>query len=111
MYRSNGPLAVEIPGSDVSECIPGVFDSRDNAYELCAAGERREIVSAAVSGLTERHALVVRLRYVLGLTFAEIAGEMGVSEPAVHSMHARALARLRESLGMMGVSACSELFL
>jgi len=49
------------------------------------------------------------MRYQQGLTFAQIGDELRVSESAAHQMHTRALSRLKETLGLMGIRTAREL--
>lgn len=56
-------------------------------------------LSAALARLPRRQREVVVLRYWLGLSEAEIADTLGVSNGTVKSTAARALVKLRESLG------------
>lgn len=53
----------------------------------------------ALHGLPETQAEALRLRYLEGLTLAEIVDRMGKSETAVAGLLKRGLAKLRTSLG------------
>ena len=60
--------------------------------------ERRRIVSEALKRLSERSREVVGLYYVDGLSYADIAGFLNVTETAVQGRLQRARAQLREEL-------------
>lgn len=49
--------------------------------------------------LTENQKEVLRLRYIMDMTYQEIADEMGVSRPAIFYSENRALETLRRDLG------------
>ena len=48
----------------------------------------------------ERLRLVLSLIYIEGLTYSEIGGLLGVSEPRVCQLHSEALVKLREEMGI-----------
>jgi RNA polymerase sigma factor (sigma-70 family) len=76
---------------------------------LAGAAETAVIVRHAIGGLTVEHVAVITMRYERDMTYREIAAELAISEPAVHAMHKRAIARLRQSLELMGVSGMADL--
>jgi RNA polymerase sigma factor for flagellar operon FliA len=55
----------------------------------------RVALERAVGTLPEREANIVRWHYFEGVAFKEIAGRLGVSEPRISQLHARAMTRLR----------------
>jgi RNA polymerase sigma factor for flagellar operon FliA len=59
----------------------------------------RAALEQAVSLLPEREANIVAWHYFDGVPFKTIAARLGVSEPRVSQLHARAMARLRVTLG------------
>lgn len=64
--------------------------------------ERAELVERldrALEGLPERCALVMRLRWREGMSYAEIAGIMGISTKGVENQLGRGLRALRERIG------------
>ena len=60
--------------------------------------ERRRLVREALGRLSETHREAVSLHYVDGLSYAEIAGFLGVTEPAVQGRLQRGRAQLRKEL-------------
>jgi RNA polymerase sigma-70 factor (ECF subfamily) len=63
------------------------------------AGERRQRLLEALSGLSERDRTVIACRYLLELSEAETAAALGVRPGTVKSRLSRALERLREEVG------------
>ena len=55
----------------------------------------RLALESAVAQLPEREAQIVGWHYFEGVAFKTIAGRLGVSEPRVSQLHARAIGRLR----------------
>ncbi|MGH7434320.1 MAG: sigma-70 family RNA polymerase sigma factor [Polyangiaceae bacterium] len=55
----------------------------------------RIALESAVALLPEREAQIVGWHYFEGIAFKTIAGRLGVSEPRVSQLHARAIGRLR----------------
>ncbi|RJP39771.1 MAG: RNA polymerase sigma factor [Phycisphaerales bacterium] len=60
--------------------------------------ERRERVSRALGGISERQREVVVAKVFDGLTFAAIAAQMNLSVPTVKTHYLRGLAALRDAL-------------
>src|SRR5262249_370892 len=60
--------------------------------EVCA-------LTRAVERLPDRERRIVAMHYYEGMKFKEIGAELGVSEPRISQLHARALHRLRWLLG------------
>jgi RNA polymerase sigma factor for flagellar operon FliA len=79
--------------------VPSEPDAPDAAYEKT---ETRERVRAAIAALPVREQKVIGLYYYQEATMKEIGAEIGVNESRVSQLHARAIKRLRESLGDMG---------
>ena len=59
----------------------------------------RIALERAVSLLPEREANIVAWHYFDGVPFKTIASRLGVSEPRISQLHARAMGRLRATLG------------
>jgi RNA polymerase sigma factor for flagellar operon FliA len=64
----------------------------------------REALSDAIAQLPEREGSIVSMHYVEGRAFKEIAQILGVSEPRISQLHARAVKLLQ---GIMGVTECA----
>jgi RNA polymerase sigma factor for flagellar operon FliA len=79
--------------------VPSEPDAPDAAYEKL---ETRERVRAAIAALPKREQRVIALYYYGEVTMKEIGTDIGVNESRVSQLHARAIRRLRESLGSMG---------
>jgi RNA polymerase sigma factor for flagellar operon FliA len=65
----------------------------------------RAALERAVGRLPEREARIVAWHYFDGVPFKVIAVRLGVSEPRVSQLHARAMGRLRIALAEMGAEA------
>ena len=79
--------------------VPSEPDAPDAAYEKT---ETRDRVRAAIAALPQREQKVIALYYYGEVTMKEIGAEIGVNESRVSQLHARAIRRLRDSLGSMG---------
>jgi RNA polymerase sigma factor for flagellar operon FliA len=86
--------------------VPSEPDAPDTAYEKM---ETRERVRAAIAALPVREQKVIGLYYYGEVTMKEIGAEIGVNESRVSQLHARAIRRLRESLGEMGAQQVAEM--
>ncbi len=62
----------------------------------------RAALEAAVSDLPEREAKIVGWHYFEGIPFKTIAARLGVSEPRISQLHARAIERLRVTMEQKG---------
>ncbi|MCG3135315.1 MAG: ECF RNA polymerase sigma-E factor [Planctomycetes bacterium] len=92
-YRRHAPLPEGDEGQDLlPEDAPGPR-TRAERNELARA------IDAAVAGLSDAHREIVLLREVDGLSYEEIAAELGISKGTVESRLFRARERLRETLG------------
>ena len=70
---------------------------------------RDRLIASCMEGLKVRHSRLIRMRYAKGMTFAEISVEFGVTEPAAHAMHGRALQSLRDLLAERGATRLVDL--
>src|SRR3954452_23851023 len=86
--------------------VPSEPDSPDTAYEK---GETRDRVRAAIASLPERERKVIALYYYGEVTMKQIGAEIGVNESRVSQLHARAIRRLRDSLGEMDPQHVAEM--
>src|SRR5262249_37702672 len=71
-------------------------EAPDAAYEK---SETRDRVRRAIASLPPREQKVIGLYYYGEVTMKEIGAEIGVNESRVSQLHARAIRRLRDSLG------------
>ncbi|HTK28211.1 MAG TPA: FliA/WhiG family RNA polymerase sigma factor [Vicinamibacterales bacterium] len=107
--ESTSPLAT---GEHVDEAslpaalVPSEPDSPDAAYEK---SETRARVRAAIQALPWRERKVIGLYYYGEVTMKQIGSEIGVNESRVSQLHARAIRRLRESLGSMDGEHLAEI--
>ena len=76
--------------------VPSEPVAPDRAYEEL---EVRDRVRAAIASLPPRERKVVGLYYYAEATMKQIGAEIGVNESRVSQLHARAIQRLRKSLG------------
>jgi RNA polymerase sigma factor FliA len=76
--------------------VPSEPPSPDRAYE---EQEVRDRVRAALASLPPRERKVISLYYYGEATMKEIGGQIGVNESRVSQLHARAIQRLRKTLG------------
>jgi RNA polymerase sigma factor for flagellar operon FliA len=86
--------------------VPSEPDAPDTAYEK---SETRDRVRAAIAALPLREQKVIGLYYYGEVTMKEIGAEIGVNESRVSQLHARAIRRLRDSLGEMGPQQVAEM--
>jgi RNA polymerase sigma factor for flagellar operon FliA len=74
--------------------------------EQAEANDERARLERAVATLPDRERLIVSMHYFEGVLFKDIGALLGVSEPRVSQLHARAMAKLRATLqGDEGLSA------
>jgi RNA polymerase sigma factor for flagellar operon FliA len=86
--------------------VPSEPDAPDTAYEKA---ETRDRIRAAIAALPWRERKVVGLYYYGEVTMKQIGAEIGVNESRVSQLHARAIRRLRESLGEIGPEQVAEM--
>jgi RNA polymerase sigma factor for flagellar operon FliA len=86
--------------------VPSEPDAPDAAFEKT---ETRDRVRAAIAALPAREQRVISLYYYEEATMKEIGNEIGVNESRVSQLHARAIKRLRESLGQMGPQQVADM--
>ena len=107
--EATSPLAT---GEHFDEsCLPTVLvpsepDAPDAAFEKL---ETRNRVRAAIQALPWRERKVIGLYYYGEVTMKEIGAEIGVNESRVSQLHARAIRRLRDSLGEMDAEQVAEI--
>ncbi|MDR3692114.1 MAG: FliA/WhiG family RNA polymerase sigma factor [Fimbriimonas sp.] len=97
----------EVVGSSSGEgpkLIDLVVDEGTDTEDEVEAREVRRILVQCTDRLPERERLVVSLYYDRGLTFREIGGVLGVSEPRAYHLHTQAMNRLRTSMKEHGIT-------
>ena len=97
--ESTSPLAnaEHIDGASLPPVlVPSEPQAPDKA---CEEGQIRKRIRAAIVVLPWRERKVIRLYYYGDVTMKHIGAEIGVNESRVSQLHARAIQRLRESLG------------
>jgi RNA polymerase sigma factor for flagellar operon FliA len=102
--ESTSPLSAgdNVPGTSLPPAlVPSEPQSPDKAYE---EQEVRERIRAAIASLPPRERKVVGLYYYGEATMKQIGAEIGVNESRVSQLHARAIQRLRRTLGADGLS-------
>ena len=72
--------------------------STPNPLEASIERSERRQLDLAVESLPERERMIVRMHYYKGEQFKVIAEELGVSEPRVSQLHARAVTLLRRAM-------------
>src|SRR3954466_7923547 len=86
--------------------VPSEPDSPHVAYEKA---ETRERVRTAIQLLPWRERKVIGMYYYGEVTMKDIGAEIGVNESRVSQLHARAIRRLRDSLGDMNPEKAAEM--
>jgi RNA polymerase sigma factor for flagellar operon FliA len=97
--ESTSPLSAgeNVDGSTLpAALVPSEPPAPDRAYEEV---EVRDRVRAAIASLPARERKVIGLYYYAEATMKQIGAEIGVNESRVSQLHARAIQRLRKSLG------------
>jgi RNA polymerase sigma factor for flagellar operon FliA len=86
--------------------VPSEPDAPDSAYEK---RETRARILAAIQTLPRREQKVLGLYYYREVTMKEIGAELGVNESRVSQLHARAIRRMRDALGLLAPHRTAEL--
>jgi RNA polymerase sigma factor FliA len=73
-------------------------DPGPNAYDSLAWKQAITRVGAELQSLPERESTIVRLHYIEGLTFAQIAAVLGLTKGRISQLHKAALGLLRKRL-------------
>lgn len=96
----NGPFVL-VGLDDVSENerAEGLVDAQTpDALALLEAKTMHRDLQAAVRRLPERERIIVSMHYFEGMRLKDIGKILGVSEPRISQLHARAISRLRSML-------------
>jgi RNA polymerase sigma factor for flagellar operon FliA len=97
--ESTSPLSAgdNVDGSMLpAALVPSEPTAPDRAYEEL---EVRDRVRAAIAALPPRERKVIGLYYYAEATMKQIGAEIGVNESRVSQLHARAIQRLKKTLG------------
>jgi RNA polymerase sigma-70 factor (ECF subfamily) len=95
--RLERDLADELDRS--SQALDGGFVARESSpSDRAARSEQAVLLADALGRMPEAYREVLILRHLEGLSFAEVAAQMGRSAEAVKKLWARALDRLRHTL-------------
>ena len=97
--ESTSPLSAgeNVDGSTLpAALVPSEPTAPDRAFE---EKEVRDRIRAAIASLPPRERRVVALYYYGEATMKQIGAEIGVNESRVSQLHARAIQRLKKSLG------------
>jgi RNA polymerase sigma factor for flagellar operon FliA len=101
-----GKIAAELAvGLMLEDSVMYLADERDpaiDAYETLAWKQAVRHVAQALDGLPERDRSIVRLHYLDGVPFEQIAQLLGLSKGRISQIHKRALGLLRGHLSDMG---------
>jgi RNA polymerase sigma factor for flagellar operon FliA len=94
-------LSSIIPMEDLSEAHRGrLYDSKaPSPLDTAQVNLERDALIKAVEQLRERERLIVTLHYFHGVQLKDIATELGISLPRASQIHARAVEKLRKTLG------------
>ncbi len=71
--------------------------------------ETAVLVQEAVAGLPEKHRMVVVMRFMEGMNYAQIEEALGITGGALRGLLSRALAGLRKSLGHISAAGKDRL--
>jgi RNA polymerase sigma-70 factor, ECF subfamily len=96
--RLERALAVELDES--SRALDrGLIAQQSSPSQQAVRREQAVMLADALGQLPDAYREVIILRHLEGLTFPEVAGRMGRTVESVKKLWARALARLRSTLG------------
>ena len=90
-------VPLEVGGSDEDD-MPSVIDRYGQTDEDLASSDDRMVLDRVLREFTPKEQEVVRLRFVLGLTQAEIADKLGISQVQVSRLLRRTLKRMQEKI-------------
>ena len=107
--ESTSPLATSETVDEAclpTALVPSEPEAPDAAYER---HEMQNKVHAAINSLPPREQKVISLYYYGEVTMKQIGAEIGVNESRVSQLHARAIRRLRDTLGEMRPEHVAEM--
>jgi RNA polymerase sigma-B factor len=89
-YRSASLDAPGVAGATLGDSLAG----EDVAVTLI---DERSVLEPALASLPDRNRVIMKLRFIDGLTQSEIASQVGISQMHVSRLLATSLAQLREA--------------
>ncbi len=102
-HRRRRPELMRDPDRDLAR-LHGESRERDLTESIVMREQFDEVVRAAFAELPDKHRRALQLVDVDGLTYAEVAGLLGVPEGTVMSRVHRARKRIRRRLAATGVA-------
>lgn len=101
-----GEIAAELAvGIMLEDSVMYLADERDpaqDAYETLAWKQAMRHLLQTLDGLPERDRMIVRLHYLEGVPFEQIARLLDLSKGRISQLHKQAIALLRQRLSDMG---------
>jgi len=91
------PMSELTRGEEAADLDPA--DADPLPEEIYERAELQQAIQAAIDALPFRNREVVLLRYLGGLTFAEVAESLGIPENTAKTLFQRAKSQLRRELG------------
>jgi RNA polymerase sigma-70 factor (ECF subfamily) len=88
----------EVPLESAGQAVGGPGDAPNTPSVLTVLEEQQVLLADAIAQLSSDHREVIVLRNLQGLTFADIAGRLGRSRPAVQMLWMRAIESLRDKV-------------
>jgi RNA polymerase sigma factor FliA len=82
----------------VEQATAMIDEQAASPAEQAEANDTRRRLEQAVSTLPDRERLIVSMHYFEGVLFKDIGALLGVSEPRISQLHARAMGKLRTLL-------------
>jgi len=101
------PGETAMPEELETETLPSVQPTPE---DRASTGELRHLLERVMDGLPERYRTVLMLREVEGLTTAEVAQALAVSDDVIKTRLHRAKLMAREALGAMTDQHLTEMF-
>jgi RNA polymerase sigma factor for flagellar operon FliA len=99
---SSAPARAAVIGfDDLPERGRAISLTDENAQsplQMCEKSIEKKALAKAMEQLPEREQMIVRLHYFQDVQFKAIAAKLGVSEPRVSQLHARAMGKLKALL-------------
>jgi RNA polymerase sigma factor (sigma-70 family) len=101
LYRRRAGRQRRLQQRFVQDVPPQEHDGRSDPLDWLLAGERRDVVRAAVQRLATKDAEILLLKYTEDWSYRDLAEHLGASVSAVEARLHRARGRLRAELERM----------